>query len=86
MYMYQYVHKLQHCISHIQRIYYLQIYFGTQHSRAYLVANWLGENCATGMSWLIKKQVLEREGGMISFANYLAEDFFIGKAIWSKYV
>lgn len=65
---------------------FFQVYFGSQHSRVYLLANLFGQNCATGMSWLIKKTVLEREGGLISFANYLAEDFFMGKALWERYV
>ena len=62
------------------------MYFGTQHSRVYLLANMVGENCANGMSWLIKKRVLEEEGGLSAFAEYLAEDFFIGKALWTKLV
>ena len=61
-----------------------QVYFGTQHSRVYLLANWFGENCANGMSWLLKKKALEEEGGLGAFAEYLAEDFFMGKALWLR--
>ena len=61
-----------------------KVYFGTQHSRVYLVANWLGQNCANGMSWLLKKSYLEEVGGLSAFSDYLAEDFFIGKALWSR--
>lgn len=52
----------------------------------YLLANWFGENCANGMSWLLKKKALEEEGGLGAFAEYLAEDFFIGKALWLRLV
>ena len=62
-----------------------QVYFGTQHSRVYLVANWLAQNCANGMSWLLKKSYLEEVGGLAAFSDYLAEDFFIGKALWSRW-
>ncbi|CAI8005913.1 Ceramide glucosyltransferase [Geodia barretti] len=60
-----------------------KVYFGTQHSRVYLVANVLGQNCANGMSWLLKRSCLEEVGGLAAFSEYLAEDFFIGKALWS---
>ena len=62
-----------------------QVYFGTQHSRVYILANLMGENCANGMSWLVKKDALEKEGGLRAFSEYLAEDFFIGKALWERY-
>ena len=65
--------------------YSLQVYFGTQHSRVYILASIKGENCANGMSWLVRKQAIEREGGLVAFSGYLAEDFFMGKAIWKKY-
>lgn len=61
-----------------------KVYFGTQHSRVYLWANWLGQNCANGMSWLLKKSYLEEVGGLSAFSDYLAEDFFIAKALWNK--
>ena len=50
------------------------------------MANWLNQNCANGMSWLLKKSYLEEVGGLEAFSDYLAEDFFIAKALWSKYV
>ena len=52
----------------------------------YLLANWVGENCANGMSWLIKKRALEEEGGLSAFTEYLAEDFMMGKALWKRSV
>ena len=63
----------------------MQVYFGTQHSRVYILASIKGENCANGMSWLVRKQAIEREGGLLAFSEYLAEDFFMGKALWNKY-
>ena len=50
----------------------------------YLSANFLGINCATGMSALMRKDILEAEGGLQSFGKYLAEDYFIAKAIQAR--
>ena len=61
-----------------------QVYFGTQHARVYLLAAWAGDNCANGMSWLVRKRALEQEGGLQAFTEYLAEDFFMSKAIWIR--
>ena len=63
-----------------------QVYFGTQHARVYLLGTLASQYCANGMSWLIRKQALEQEGGLDAFSEYLAEDFHMGKAIWKKYV
>ena len=64
----------------------MQVYFGTQHSCVYILASIKGENCANSMSWLVRKQAIEREGGLsVAFSEYLAEDFFMGKALWNKY-
>ena len=63
----------------------MQVYFGTQHSRVYILASIKGENYANSMSWLVRKQAIEREGGLLAFSEYLAEDFFMGKALWNKY-
>jgi ceramide glucosyltransferase len=61
-----------------------KVYFGTQHSRVYLMGNWFEQNCANGMSWLVKRSCLEEVGGLAAFSDYLAEDFFIGKALWCR--
>lgn len=58
----------------------LQIFFGTVQSRIYLSADLLGINCHTGMSCLMRKNVLEEVGGLRAFGCYLAEDFFMAKA------
>ena len=61
-----------------------QVYFGTQHSRVYLIGTMFEKNCANGMSWLVRKKALEEEGGIQAFTEYLAEDFFMGRALWQK--
>uniref|UniRef100_A0A182LWA6 ceramide glucosyltransferase n=1 Tax=Anopheles culicifacies TaxID=139723 RepID=A0A182LWA6_9DIPT len=57
-----------------------KIYFGTVQSRIYLCADLLGINCHTGMSCLMRKDVLDQLGGLKAFGCYLAEDFFLAKA------
>jgi len=58
-----------------------KVYFGTGHARIYLSANLLGVNCATGMSALMRKPLLDAVGGFQAFGCYLAEDFFFAKSI-----
>ena len=60
------------------------MYFGTYHARMYLSANLIGINCATGMSSLMRKDVLDEMGGMEAFADYLAEDYFFAKTFIDK--
>ena len=62
----------------------LQVYFGTSHARMYLAANFIGINCATGMSELVRKEILEAEGGLEAFGKYLAEDYFIAQAVQDR--
>ncbi|CAG0896925.1 unnamed protein product [Darwinula stevensoni] len=59
-------------------------FFGTVQARAYLFAEFYGLNCLTGMSFIVKKNILEDLGGLQTFSCYLAEDFFIARAIRSK--
>ena len=47
----------------------------------YMSANLVGQNCLTGMSVIIKKGIIDDIGGLEALAVYLAEDFFMGKAI-----
>lgn len=58
-----------------------KIFFGTVQSRIYLTADLLGITCHTGMSCLLRADVLRQLGGLRAFGVYLAEDFFIAKAV-----
>ncbi|CAJ0947129.1 unnamed protein product [Ranitomeya imitator] len=58
-----------------------QVYFGTSHPRSYISANVTGFKCVTGMSCLMRKEILDQAGGLIAFAQYIAEDYFMAKAI-----
>ena len=40
-----------------------------------------GINCATGMSALMRKELLDARGGFEAFSCYLAEDFFFAQAV-----
>lgn len=61
-----------------------KIYFGTAQSRIYLAADFIRVNCHTGMSALIRKSVLDEQGGLKAFSCYLAEDFFISKSFLDR--
>lgn len=61
-----------------------KVFFGTAHARAYLTADLLGINCPTGMSALMRKHLLDEVGGIKSFGQYLAEDFFFAKSFTDR--
>ncbi|VEL07480.1 unnamed protein product [Protopolystoma xenopodis] len=60
------------------------VYFGGWHAKIYMGAAMLGANCTTGMSCLMRREVLDRAGGLASFGQYLAEDYFISKAFYEE--
>lgn len=60
------------------------MYFGTAHARIYLSAEFVGVNCPTGMSALMRKPLLDEVGGIKAFGEYLAEDFFFAKSFTDR--
>jgi ceramide glucosyltransferase len=61
-----------------------KVYFGTAHARIYLSADFIGINCPTGMSALMRKNLLDEVGGIAAFGQYLAEDFFFAKSFTDR--
>ncbi|XP_076347756.1 ceramide glucosyltransferase-like isoform X5 [Tachypleus tridentatus] len=61
-----------------------KVFFGTSHARIYLSADLCRINCPTGMSALMRKNVLDEVGGIKAFAEYLAEDFFFAKSFTDR--
>jgi len=58
-----------------------KVFFGTFHARMYLNSDLFGINCATGMSALMRKELLDARGGFEAFGCYLAEDYFFAQAV-----
>ena len=48
-------------------------------ARNTLTANAVGINCSTGMSSMIRKEIIEKVGGLDYFGKFLAEDFFLAQ-------
>lgn len=55
------------------------VYFGTWHAKMYVGAAFFGFTCTSGMSCLMRKDVIDEAGGLASFGPYLAEDYFLAK-------
>jgi len=60
------------------------IYFGCQQARMYLVADLFGFVCLTGMSFIVKKEILDDVGGLQTFGKYIGEDYFIAQTVLRK--
>ena len=54
-------------------------YFGCQQARMYLVSDLFGFCCLTGMSFLVKKEILDDAGGLQAYGKYIGEDYFIAQ-------
>lgn len=61
-----------------------KVYFGTCHCRMYLAINFFGINCVTGMSCLMRKNVIDESGGLKAFSHYIAEDYFLAQEFLNK--
>ncbi|KAK3098358.1 hypothetical protein FSP39_018738 [Pinctada imbricata] len=61
-----------------------KIYFGCCLARYYVAFNMLGQCCATGMSYMFKKAMLDEVNGLIYYGKYLAEDYFLTSALHEK--
>jgi ceramide glucosyltransferase len=59
----------------------LQVIFGTFYAKGHLSGHALGIPGITGMSFLFKKSVMDELGGLAHFANTVAEDTLISKAV-----
>ncbi|XP_059151333.1 ceramide glucosyltransferase-like [Physella acuta] len=61
-----------------------KIYFGSAMTRFYISFNILGLCCVTGMSYIFKKSLLDQANGLAYYGRYLAEDFFLTRALHEK--
>ena len=55
--------------------------FSKEMLKTFPISDLFGINCATGMSALMRKELLDNKGGFEAFGCYLAEDFFFAKAV-----
>lgn len=54
------------------------------HAKMYLGINWLAlDSCVMGKSTLFRRSDLDKVGGLEAFGKYLAEDNYIGLAVFS---
>ena len=63
-----------------------QLYFGCALARFYIAFSLLGFCCVTGMSYMFRKSVLDQLNGLGWYGRYLAEDFFLTKAMHERSV
>ncbi|XP_018652124.1 putative ceramide glucosyltransferase [Schistosoma mansoni] len=61
-----------------------KVTFGCYLARSYTALNQLGVTCFTGMSYIVKKSMLNEVGGLAYFGKYLAEDYFLSAALCQK--
>ncbi|KAF8572371.1 hypothetical protein P879_00452 [Paragonimus westermani] len=61
-----------------------KVCFGCSISRNQIALNQLGVVCFVGMSYIVKKVMLDEIGGLAFYGKYLAEDFFIANKLHSK--
>ncbi|KAG5452093.1 Ceramide glucosyltransferase-B [Clonorchis sinensis] len=61
-----------------------KICFGCSISRNQLALTRLGIVCFVGMSYIVKRSLLEECGGLLHYGKYLAEDFFFSNELHSQ--
>ncbi|XP_041364958.1 ceramide glucosyltransferase-like isoform X2 [Gigantopelta aegis] len=61
-----------------------KIYFGCLLHRFYPAFSFLQQCCVTGMSYMVKKSLLDQVNGLGWYGRFLAEDFFLTKALHDK--
>nr|CAH8855834.1 unnamed protein product [Trichobilharzia regenti] len=61
-----------------------KVTFGCYMARSYMALNQLGVTCFTGMSYVVRKSMLDEVGGLAYFGKYLAEDYFLSSALCQK--
>jgi len=59
-------------------------YFGSQPAKMALISDMFGINCLTGMSFIIKKEILDDAGGLQTYSNFIGEDYAICNTVVEK--
>lgn len=79
------VHQMPFTTDHIGFAHVVEkVYFGASAARYHLAFHVVGVSCFTGMSYLVKKDELDKLNGLSWFGKYMAEDFFIAKKLHEK--
>ena len=61
-----------------------KVFFGTVVARSCQGLHVLNLHCFVGMSYVIKKSVLDEIHGFAWFGRYLSEDYFIFRSLYEK--
>ncbi|VDM31565.1 unnamed protein product [Hydatigera taeniaeformis] len=61
-----------------------KVCFGCALGRSAIALNHMGMLCFTGMSYIVRKSILDRYGGFARFGKFLAEDYFCSKELFEN--
>ncbi|KAM3178483.1 hypothetical protein ACTXT7_002503 [Hymenolepis weldensis] len=61
-----------------------KVCFGCALGRSAIALNHMGMLCFTGMSYILRKSVLDKFGGFARFGKFLAEDYFFSKELFEN--
>ncbi|KAM7540862.1 hypothetical protein Aperf_G00000026436 [Anoplocephala perfoliata] len=61
-----------------------KICFGCALGRSAIALNHMGMLCFTGMSYILRKSILDKFGGIARFGKFLAEDYFFSKELFEN--